>query len=384
MRDLQEIIPFVAQADPSDPSVILATVVRTGEEVYGRLGARILLTECDQSTEAICDGYVDSGVIEQAKTCCRRGVFPYLHQCCYCDRNPVDSGYSHAPADTTTILFERLNSVAVKAQFDFITECYQEHQAGAIATVIGVEGAMRTPIAARLFLKMDGSVANHIEDSFLTNLIFQDTVKILAAGQTRIQTYPFIDGVVTALVEVVTPPVRLLLFGSSAQTAAAILFAKQLGWTVIVYVPPSQEANLHLFPEADETLRWDFENLPEQIQLTPHTAVVLATTTFDNDLALMRLLWSSAVGYLGFIGSSTRIQQLLDRIWQEGRMLTPKTHRRLHSPIGLDIGAETPTETALAIVSEIQAVLKHRTGACLREKRYSVESAANFFATIDP
>lgn len=365
MRNLEDIIPLATQADPLDSSIILATVVQAGESIYCRPGTKILLTACDQSIEAICDESVDLATIEQAKALCQVADFPHVHQYCYCDRNTLDSGYSPNPTDATAILFEKLSSISAKAQCDFITECYQEHQAGAIATIIGVEGALQAQITARLFLKMDGSVANSIEDSFLTNLIFQDTVKILATGQTRIKNYPFIDGSVTVMIEVVTPPVQLLLFGSSSPSTSTILFAKQLGWTVVIWVPPSQEADLHLFPEADATLLCDFEDIPEQIQFTPHTAAVVATSNFESDLALIKFLWLSAVGYLGFIGSNARTQQLLNRIQQEGLTLSSAQHRRLHSPIGLDIGAETPTEIALAIVSEIQAVLHHPTGSCL-------------------
>lgn len=380
MRDLQELIPFAAQADPFDSSVILATVVQTGEVDSSRLGTRLLLTECDHSIEAICDGYVDLAVIEQAKENCRGVNLPYIHQDTDCDRRTQNSGYHHDFESVTGILFEQLSSVSVKAQFDFITECYQENQAGAIATIIAVEGSIRAQVAARLFLKMDGSVANHIEDNFLTNLIFQDTVKILAAGQTRCKRYPFLDGSVTALIEVVTPPIQLLIFGSSTQTMPMILFAKQLGWTAIVLVPPSQDDNLHLYPEADQTLLYEWGDLPAEITLTPHTAAVITTRHCERDLALMKRLWPSAVGYLGIMGTKTWVQQLLRCIHEAGLSTAPQQDRRLHSPIGLDIGAETPTEIALAIVTEIQATLKHRTGTFLRDQQNSLAESAPTFS----
>ena len=76
---------------------------------------------------------------------------------------------------------------------------------------------------------MDGSVANQIGDHLLTNLIFQDTVKILTAGQTRTRSYPFIDGYVQALIEVITPPIQLYIFGITPYTSPITLLAKQLG-----------------------------------------------------------------------------------------------------------------------------------------------------------
>ncbi|UJB71815.1 XdhC family protein [Acaryochloris sp. 'Moss Beach'] len=371
MKELQEIIPFVIQADHQDPSIIVATVLQAEESSYCKPGTRILLTKTDQTIKAICEDYVDQKIIDQVKQLVQINaslqVYRYHVDCPHKLNKTSSQG-------GTTILLEPLNSRSTRAQFDFIAECYSENQSGAIATVFTVEGAIPAQIASRLFLKMDGSVANQIGDHFLTNLIFQDTVKILAAGQTRTRSYPFIDGYVQALIEVITPPIQLYIFGITPYTSPITLLAKQLGWTVVIIEHPSQDIKLNHFPEADHILKVDTQDLPKQIQLSSYSAAVVMTGNFEQDLAIVKFLWSSAIGYLGIPGTKARAQQLIQGL-QGGGTLTTQQLNRLHGPIGLDIGAETPSEIALAIVSEIQAVVKHRTGSFLREQQNSIHDS---------
>lgn len=372
MKELQEIIPFVIQADHQDPSIIVATVLQAEESSYCRSGTRILLTKTDQTIQAICEGYVDQKIINQVKRLVQINDCPQVYRYHVDQLHTLDKTSSQGG---TTILLEPLNSRSTRAQFDFIAECYDENQSGAIATVFTVEGDIPAQVASRLFLKMDGSVANQIGDHLLTNLIFQDTVKILAAGQTRTRSYPFIDGYVQALIEVITPPIQLYIFGITPYTSPITLLAKQLGWTVVIVEHTSREIKLNHFPEADHILQVEPQDLHQQIQLSSYSAAVVMTGDFEQDLAIVKFLWSSAIGYVGVPGTKARTQQLIQGL-QDGGSFTLEQLNRLHSPIGLDIGAETPSEIALAIVSEIQAVVKHRTGSFLREQQNSVYDSA--------
>lgn len=372
MKELQEIIPFVIQADHQDPSIIVATVLQAEESSYCRSGTRILLTKTDQTIQAICEGYVDQKIINQVKRLVQINDCPQVYRYHVDQLHTLDKTSSQGG---TTILLEPLNSRSTRAQFDFIAECYNENQSGAIATVFTVEGDIPAQVASRLFLKMDGSVANQIGDHLLTNLIFQDTVKILAAGQTRTRSYPFIDGYVQALIEVITPPIQLYIFGITPYTSPITLLAKQLGWTVVIVEHTSREIKLNHFPEADHILQVEPQDLHQQIQLSSYSAAVVMTGDFEQDLAIVKFLWSSAIGYVGVPGTKARTQQLIQGL-QDGGSFTLEQLNRLHSPIGLDIGAETPSEIALAIVSEIQAVVKHRTGSFLREQQNSVYDSA--------
>jgi xanthine/CO dehydrogenase XdhC/CoxF family maturation factor len=92
------------------------------------------------------------------------------------------------------------------------------------------------------------------------------------------------------------------------------------------------------------------------------------THHYLHDQALLRSLLPSSLQYLGVLGPKRRTQQLLEDLRLEGFAPTNAQRQRLYHPVGLDLGAETPEEIALAIVAEIQAVLTNRTGGLLRDR----------------
>lgn len=101
--------------------------------------------------------------------------------------------------------------------------------------------------------------------------------------------------------------------------------------------------------------------LPE---LTPYDAAVVMTHNFLRDVELLAALFASPIPYIGLLGPKSRGEELLTQLGE----VTPEMRRRLHNPIGLDLGGDSPREIALAIVAEIQAVLNERDGVSLREK----------------
>jgi xanthine/CO dehydrogenase XdhC/CoxF family maturation factor len=92
------------------------------------------------------------------------------------------------------------------------------------------------------------------------------------------------------------------------------------------------------------------------------------THNFDNDAALVRSLLASAAAYVGLLGPRAKADLLLERMAEEGIIPTEDETARFHSPVGLDIGAETPEEIALAVVAEILSTLRERPGTPLRHR----------------
>ena len=100
--------------------------------------------------------------------------------------------------------------------------------------------------------------------------------------------------------------------------------------------------------------------------------VVLMTHNYLHDLELLRQLLPLPLRYLGCLGPKRRTERLLLELFDDDTRRAASELRRLHAPIGLDIGAETPEEVALSIVSEIRAVLSERSGAQLREREGTI------------
>jgi xanthine/CO dehydrogenase XdhC/CoxF family maturation factor len=142
-----------------------------------------------------------------------------------------------------------------------------------------------------------------------------------------------------ALVEVIRPPRNLLIFGSGADVSPVVSIAATLGWETTVVTRP------------------------ETVDLTPFDAAIVMTHNFLRDLELLETLAPTPISYIGLLGPKTRGEELLAAMTN-----VPAGFRdRLHSPIGLDLGGETPEEIALAIIAEVQQILQGREARPLRE-----------------
>src|SRR5262249_55799469 len=153
-------------------------------------------------------------------------------------------------------------------------------------------------------------------------------------------------------------------------------FACELGWHVTVVDGRPSAASRTRFPRADVVVLCRPERARDELPLTSDTVAVLMTHNYRNDLQLLELLLPSPVRYLGLLGPKNRSERLLQDLNEAGLNVTAAQRRRLHAPIGLDIGAETSEEIALAIVAEIRAALAGRAGGSLRERRTPIHERA--------
>jgi xanthine/CO dehydrogenase XdhC/CoxF family maturation factor len=147
-----------------------------------------------------------------------------------------------------------------------------------------------------------------------------------------------------------------------------VRMAKELGWFVGLLDHRPAFARPERFPEAD-TVRagHPIQTLPG-LPLDERSAVVLMTHNYAKDLESLRLLLPSRAGYLGLMGSRARGRKLLAELIEEGA----HADARFHTPVGLDLGADSPESITLAILAEIQASLTGRSARALRESGASI------------
>jgi len=142
------------------------------------------------------------------------------------------------------------------------------------------------------------------------------------------------------LVEMIRPSRALAIFGGGPDVEPLARIAEQVGFVVSRFAP----RDVHP------------ENVRDNIDLTVFDAAVIMTHHYLYDQVLLETLRSSPVPYIGLLGPRSR-----------GKELLTTADERVHSPIGLDLGGETPEQIALSIVAEIEAVLNRRSGRQLRE-----------------
>lgn len=243
--------------------------------------------------------------------------------------------------------------------YERLSQLLRDNRPVAIATV--VEGPNRG--AKLLVAPDDDTVLGSLGDPDLDRVVTRDTKGELAAGVTIVRHYgehgEARERAVAVFIESFAPPPQMLIFGAVDFTAALATMAKALGYTVTVCDAREVFATKRRFPMAHEVVV-DWPNrLLERVgeRLGPRDAVCVLTHDAKFDVPAIIAALATDVGYLGAMGSRRTHAERVQRLREEG--VTDDGIARVRAPIGLDLGARTPEETAIAICAEIIAL---RTG----------------------
>jgi xanthine dehydrogenase accessory factor len=234
----------------------------------------------------------------------------------------------------------------------------------ALATVI--DGPAR---GAKLLVAPDAPMVGSLGDADLDRVVARDALAELEAGRSGVRNYgpqgqttpeDLEDSpIVRVFVESYAPPPQMWIFGAVDFTAALAKVAKVLGYRVTVCDAREVFATRRRFPMADEVVvSWPgplFERRGSS--LGPRDAVCVLTHDNKFDVPAVMGALATDVGYIGVMGSRTTHAKRLQRLLEAG--VEPEDLDRLMSPIGLDLGARTPEETAISICAE---VIANRTG----------------------
>ncbi len=228
----------------------------------------------------------------------------------------------------------------------------------ALATVIDGPGA-----GAKMLIRPDGETVGSLGPAGLDRVVERDARGELAAGRSGVRHYgengEAREEAVSVFVESFAPPPQMIVFGAVDFTAALVKVAKVLGYRVTVCDAREVFATARRFPTADEVVvSWPDRLLASVgAGLGPRDAVCVLTHDAKFDVPAIVAALATDVGYIGVMGSRRTHEDRTARLVEAG--LTAADLARLRSPIGLDIGARTPEETAVSIVSEI---IVERTG----------------------
>jgi len=238
-----------------------------------------------------------------------------------------------------------------------------------LASILEAGGRTLTP-GARLLVDPSGDVMGSLGDDALDSLIrayataaFADRIAQTLYVKDGALSERVVDGATSIYVEVVTSkPVFLVVGGGHIGRSLAKL-ANFLDYHVVVIDDREDFADATLIPEADEVICDDFEHAIDNYPIGPMTTIVLVTRGhMQDEMSLKRCLGRGA-GYLGMIGSKRRTAAVLQHMQDEG--FDREELDRVRTPIGLDIGAESPEEIAVAIVAEVLMLQNKADGAVM-------------------
>lgn len=366
---MKELLHLLTEADrlrQAGQVFALATVVKINGSTYRRPGARMLVAPDGLTHGAISGGCLEQEVAQQALQVIEDGLAQIL---------PFDLtdddlilGFGTGCNGVVHVLIEPIPAAGRADPTRLVEACLASRQAGVIAQVIDApEGT--DWLGRRLLRLEDGSTRGDLDLPSLREALGDEAAQTLAEGRHKIRTYAFDAGSVEVLFEVVRPPVRLVIFGAGHDVTPVVRLAKEMAWTVTIVGRKPSDVLAERFPEADEHI---FLMHPDQVldyvPLDARSAAAVMNHQFARDKTLIGALLHAPLPYIGSLGPRERAERIISELRAENPVLTDAHVAKIHGPVGLDIGTETPEEIALSMIAEIQAVHHGRTGGLLRHR----------------
>lgn len=265
----------------------------------------------------------------------------------------------------------------MKTIYQSLAELEATHQPAALCTVVKTSGSTPRHSTSKMLVYPDGHILGTVGGGELENRVRKEALDSLKDGKPRLLTYNMTDpsrgdagvcgGQVEVFVEPILPPPMVVVLGGGHVGKAVAHLAKWLGFRVAVSDDRPEFCTPESCPDADEFYHCPMAELPLRLTITPHTYLVLTTRGSQVDAAGLPALLETSAGYIGVIGSRRRWTETCKQLNEVG--VSDETLKRVHSPIGLGIGAETPEEIAVSILAEILMLRGGGSGKQMKEPR---------------
>jgi len=364
MRDvLDAMMPGWRRGDTAG----LATVVSTYSSAPRLPGASMLVTAAGEAVGSVSGGCVEGAVYELATQVREEGKAVLV-------RYGISDDDAYAVGLTCGGIIDIFVEPVSRESFAVLDDVGRDIAAGrrvGVATVI--EHADSSRLGRHLVVRPDGFDGD-LGSERSNRAVGDDTQGLLAAGQTGILSYGLdgerLDTGMRVFFASYAPPPRMLVFGAIDFAAALARLGSFLGYRVTVCDARAIFATPARFPDAAEVVNaWPHRYLAEQLSkrlVDERTVLCVLTHDPKFDIPLLEVALSgSPVAFIGAMGSRRTHADRIARLRHAG--LGEAELSRLHSPVGLDLGARTPEETAVSIAAEFIARQWNGTGVPLRQ-----------------
>jgi xanthine dehydrogenase accessory factor len=256
--------------------------------------------------------------------------------------------------------------------YEEIVKLRKEGRRGAIATIVNVRGSIPSFETAKMLVRDDGSIMGTIGGGCVEAEVWQAAREVMESEKPRSLTFnlnhePKYDtglvcgGTLDIFLEPILPPATLYVFGAGHVSLNLCRSASHAGFEVTIVDDRESYASHERFPEAKAVIAEDFEKAMARITPNESSSIVIVTRGHRDDMRILRWAVQTQARYVGMIGSKRKTITIFRELTREG--LSPNLFERVHAPVGLDIGAITPEEIAVAITAELIAMRRHSEGA---------------------
>lgn len=360
MKDFKAIIAAYQQVDFSQRKAALATVVKVRGSSYRSPGARMLITDDGKWVGSISGGCLEGDALRKARNVMTDKI-PMTVTYDTREESNQNLGIGLGCNGVIDVLIEPIDNTNLKNSITQFNSLLNTHEPVALATIF-----KGSAVGEKMLLTPSGEISNQFSNTELTKLVQADLEKLTITKRSEAKVYTVKTVEHEVFIELIQPSLSLIIFGGGFDARPVSELAKSLGWNVSV----TDECVAHIapifFPTADKLSLCQREFIDRDFDITPYTACVLMSHNYEYDRDVLKKLLNTNSPYIGILGPRKRFDKMQEEFNASGIKLTDFDLQRIHSPIGLDIGAEAPDEIALSIVSEIQSKFANRSGGFLK------------------
>ncbi len=239
--------------------------------------------------------------------------------------------------------------------FKALLAAAERGEAVQMMTLVDAPAESRASLGQMLVLYPDGRTEGLLVDTHFTEKVLEQS-KACQWEQPKVLPISYNQQEYRIFWHCLTRKMRAIILGGGHISQPLVSFLAQLDYEVTVIDDRPEFANRQRFPMAKHIICEDFIKALEQTAFDDNTAVIIVTRGHRYDLDCLRSIAGQRAGYLGMIGSLRRVKAVLQLLKEEG--VSTEWLNALKTPIGLDLGAQSPAEIALSIAAEIVAHFK--------------------------
>jgi xanthine dehydrogenase accessory factor len=360
-------------------AMALVTVLRVQGSSYRQPGARMLITEEGEIVGSVSGGCLERSLILQAQKAFHSSFQSSFHASVHSSvSEPIkvirydttEDGDEHETLSSVAlgcqgivdISLEILNPGTPHPVLEALNNSVQDEKSFELAVLISAPSGFSLASGSHFFIP-PAAFGSELQDQLKADL--------LRLKRNESKTY----GEFAFFLEKITPPRRFIIFGASHDAVPLATLGKFLGWHVTVvdcrsaYTMPER-----FFSQVDEFIKCEPSEISERLPLGRKPLCAVVTHNFFHDLEIVKQLLQFNVAYIGLLGPKKKSQTLLEDLWKEQPHFDTPSLLRLHSPAGIDAGAEGPHAVALSIVTEALAVTSGRNGGFLRDRKEPIHT----------
>ena len=367
MKEIRDIVANYDKWQSQGKKCALATVISVEGSAYRRPGARMLISEDGMLTGAISGGCLEGDAMKKALLVINSQQ-PALVTYDTMDEDDAIIGVGLGCNGIIKILIEPINYSDSANPIQILQNISQARLAAVVATFFTNREKSQTSSGTKFSIDESYKIIGRDISDDLLNIVKNNCQKVFENKRSFWLNVEDNDQKKILFLEFIPPAIQLIIAGAGNDVRPVSDMAYIMGWDAVVIDGRSNYAKKERFPSACQVMVAKPDQIIKQIIADDYTYFVLMTHNYNYDKAFIKELCNINPKYIGMLGPKKKLERMLQEFMDEGCPLTESQIHALYSPVGIDIGAETPEEIALSIISEVKAIQENKKGNHLRLK----------------